>query len=102
MRRLILFSLALGLTMPTYASFETNKGVVALGNHASWTNASSVLQNTVTGTVSGPDGPLAGVTVSVVGSSVKASTDESGKFSISARSEEHTSELQSRENLVCR
>lgn len=84
MRRLILFSLALGLTMPTYASFETNKGVVALGNHASWTNASSVLQNTVTGTVSGPDGPLAGVTVSVVGSSVKASTDESGKFSISA------------------
>jgi len=70
--------------MPTYASFETNKGVVALGNHASWTNASSVLQNTVTGTVSGPDGPLAGVTVSVVGSSVKASTDESGKFSISA------------------
>ena len=84
MRRLILFSLALGLTMPTYASFEANKGVVALGNHASWTNASSVLQNTVTGTVSGPDGPLAGVTVSVVGSSVKASTDESGKFSISA------------------
>ncbi|WP_313367370.1 SusC/RagA family TonB-linked outer membrane protein [Sphingobacterium mizutaii] len=84
MRRLILFSLALGLTMPTYASFDTNKGVVALGNHASWTNASSVLQNTVTGTVSGPDGPLAGVTVSVVGSSVKASTDESGKFSISA------------------
>jgi len=70
--------------MPTYASFDTNKGVVALGNHASWTNASSVLQNTVTGTVSGPDGPLAGVTVSVVGSSVKASTDESGKFSISA------------------
>jgi len=70
--------------MPTYASFEANKGVVALGNHASWTNASSVLQNTVTGTVSGPDGPLAGVTVSVVGSSVKASTDESGKFSISA------------------
>ncbi|OYD41602.1 SusC/RagA family TonB-linked outer membrane protein [Sphingobacterium cellulitidis] len=84
MRRLLLFSLALGLTMPTYASFNANKGVVALGNHAGWTKATSVLQNTVSGTVSGPDGPLAGVTVSVVGSSVKTSTDESGKFSISA------------------
>ena len=84
MRRLLLFSLALGLTMPTYASFNANKGVVALGNHASWTKASSVLQNTVTGTVSGSDGPIAGATVNVVGTTVTTATDDSGKFSISA------------------
>ncbi|MGB7528577.1 SusC/RagA family TonB-linked outer membrane protein [Sphingobacterium cellulitidis] len=84
MRRLLLFSLALGLTMPTYASFNANKGVVALGNHAGWTKATSVLQNTVSGTVSGPDGPLAGVTVSVVGSSVTTVTDSKGKFTITA------------------
>ncbi len=84
MRRLLLFSLALGLTMPTYASFNANKGLVALGNHASWTKASSVLQNTVTGTVSGSDGPIAGATVNVVGTTVTTATDDSGKFSISA------------------
>jgi TonB-linked SusC/RagA family outer membrane protein len=70
--------------MPTYASFNANKGVVALGNHAGWTKASSVLQNTVTGTVSGPDGPIKGATVSVVGSSVTTVTDDNGKYTITA------------------
>src|SRR5690606_39679917 len=58
--------------------------------------------------------PLAGATVSIKGSEMRVSTDESGNFSINIptdeailvisflRSEEHTSELQSRENLVCR
>ncbi len=84
MRRLLLFSLALGLTMPTYAFFDANKGIVALGNHASWPNAALVLQNTITGTVSGPNGPIAGATVSVVGKSVTTVTDDNGKFTITA------------------
>ncbi|SEF52929.1 SusC/RagA family TonB-linked outer membrane protein [Sphingobacterium lactis] len=84
MRRLLLFSLALGLTMPTYASFSGSTGNSALGNYAGWTKASSVLQNTVTGTVSGPDGPIAGATVSVIGTSVKTATDDAGKFTINA------------------
>jgi len=84
MRRLLLFSLALGLTMPSYASFSEANGVKTLGNPASWTNASSVLQHTVTGTVSGPDGVVTGATVSVVGSTAKTSTDYNGRYTIDA------------------
>lgn len=43
-----------------------------------------VLQQTVTGTVNGPAGPLSGVTVSVVGTSNRTLTDDDGKFSIAA------------------
>ena len=41
-------------------------------------------QNTITGTVTGPSGPLPGITVKVVGSNATASTDENGKFQIAA------------------
>lgn len=44
----------------------------------------SVGKGTVKGTVTGPKGPLPGVTVAVVGANVSASTDESGKFQIAA------------------
>lgn len=42
------------------------------------------MQNTVTGTVSDNNGPLSGVTVSVVGGSVTTSTNDQGQFSITA------------------
>src|SRR5690606_34032111 len=79
-----LFSLALGLTMPSYAFFKTANGVDDLGNYANWTKASSVLQHTVSGTVSGPDGVISAATVSVVGTSVKTSSDNNGRYSIDA------------------
>ncbi|APU99238.1 hypothetical protein BV902_25360 [Sphingobacterium sp. B29] len=41
-------------------------------------------KTSVTGTVTGPKGPLPGVTVAVVGTNVSASTDEAGKFQIAA------------------
>lgn len=84
MRRLLLFSLALGLTMPSYASFAEASTASNLRKNASWTNASSVLQNTVQGTVSGADGPIAGATVTVIGTSTTTATDGNGKFTITA------------------
>ena len=41
-------------------------------------------QNIVTGTVTGPTGPLPGITVKVVGTELTSSTDENGKFQIAA------------------
>src|SRR5690606_39466923 len=83
-----------------------------------------ILQQTATGRVTDLQGnPLEGVSVKVKGSQLSTVTDAQGRFSlanvpqgatlevssigftsieIAARSEEHTSELQSRENLVCR
>ncbi len=46
--------------------------------------AGAAVQQTVTGTVTGPEGPLPGVSVSVVGGQAATSTDESGNFAISA------------------
>ena len=84
MRRLILFSLALGLSMPSFASFAEANGKESLGKTAGWTKATSVLQNTVTGTVNGPNGAVAGATVTVVGSNASTMTDSNGKFTINA------------------
>lgn len=42
------------------------------------------MQQTVRGTVTGPEGPLPGVSVVVVGAEAATSTDENGAFSISA------------------
>lgn len=44
----------------------------------------AAMQQTVRGTVTGPEGPLPGVSVTVVGSQAATSTDENGDFSISA------------------
>src|SRR5690606_41232682 len=49
--------------------------------------------------------PLRYATVSVIGQNLRIITRSDGAFTLDvsgARSEEHTSELQSRENLVCR
>src|SRR5690606_41191628 len=79
-------------------------------------------ETTITGTVYGETGtmPLPGVNITVEGKSIGTTSDFDGKYSINVtpsdvlvfsyigfkevkrRSEEHTSELQSRENLVCR
>jgi len=44
-------------------------------------------QNTVTGTINGPSGPMPGVTVTVVGQEQSASSNEQGQFQIAAQSE---------------
>lgn len=82
MRNTLLFSIALGLV----GSFEASAGkLVATGLTASTFKISSwKVQNSVEGTVSGPDGPLAGVTVSVIGSPGSVITDANGRFVIKA------------------
>ncbi|MEC3880057.1 SusC/RagA family TonB-linked outer membrane protein [Parapedobacter sp. 10938] len=68
MRKSILFSMMMVLSIPLW-SF----------------GVATAVQQTVRGTVTGADGgPLAGVSVSVVGSQVATSTDESGDYSIAA------------------
>src|SRR2546430_715168 len=46
--------------------------------------------------------PLASVRVTVVGTAVETVTEANGRYALDVRSEEHTSELQSQSNLVCR
>src|SRR2546426_8448501 len=46
--------------------------------------------------------PLVGARVTIVGTSLVASSRAEGRYQIANRSEEHTSELQSPCNLVCR
>src|SRR5699024_7057152 len=70
-------------------------------------NESSVIyalqQISIEGVVKDDQGiSLEGVSVSVKGRSASTSTDTDGSYSIDLRSEEHTSELQSRFDLVCR
>lgn len=84
MRRLLLFSLALGLVAPTHASPKMYEGAVVDESHKGWKTGFSALQQTVSGTVRGPEGPVSGATVSVVGSSRSTATDAEGRFSISA------------------
>ncbi|MEJ5053319.1 SusC/RagA family TonB-linked outer membrane protein [Sphingobacterium sp. MYb382] len=83
MRKSLLFSVALGLTVSTH-SFAG-----AMSNSSNLTAATSylfsrTLQSTVHGTVTGADGPLAGITVSVVGTSVSVMTDANGKYTLNA------------------
>src|SRR5690606_27372239 len=84
MRRLLLFSLALGLVAPTHASPKMYEGAVVDESHEGWKTGFSALQQTVSGTVRGPEGPVSGATVSVVGSSRSTATDAEGRFSILA------------------
>lgn len=82
MRNTLLFSIALGLVLTTEASAK----VVTRTNLSAATAYTSgrLVQNTVQGTVSDKDGPLAGVTVSVVGVPGAVTTDANGKFKITA------------------
>ncbi|WP_031301487.1 SusC/RagA family TonB-linked outer membrane protein [Sphingobacterium paucimobilis] len=84
MRNTLLFSLALGLAVTTVEA-KVSK-VANPSNLAAATAYSSdrLVQNTVTGTVSDANGPMPGVTVSVVGVPGSARTDADGKFKITA------------------
>lgn len=84
MRNALLFSLALGLTVATVEA-KVSK-VANPSNLAAATAYSSdrLVQNTVTGTVSDANGPMPGVSVSVVGMAGSTRTDADGKFKITA------------------
>ncbi len=83
MRNKLLFSLALGLVVTTEASVAK---VATYANLSAATAYSSgrLIQNTVEGTVSDKDGPIADVNISVVGGTAIAKTDANGKFRIAA------------------
>ncbi|WP_270088706.1 SusC/RagA family TonB-linked outer membrane protein [Sphingobacterium sp. SYP-B4668] len=83
MRKTILFSVALGLVLSTDVHADR---VANFSNLSAATGYFSerLVQNTVQGTVTGADGPLAGVTVTVVGSSTSAQTDANGHYRINA------------------
>lgn len=83
MRNKLLFSLALGLVVAS----ESSMAKVATSSNLSAATAylkGRLIQNTVEGTVSDKDGPMAGVSVSVVGSPGAVRTDGNGKFRITA------------------
>lgn len=84
MRNTLLFSLALGLVV-TSVEAKVSK-VSNSSNLAAATAYSSnrLVQNTVTGTVSDANGPMPGVSVSVVGVPGSTRTDADGKFKITA------------------
>ena len=83
MRNTLLFSLALGLTVTAEAS--SAKVATATNLHAATAYYNGrLLQNAVQGTVSDANGPIEGVTVSVVGVPGSAITDANGKFKINA------------------
>lgn len=89
MRKAILFSLAVGLYIPfsSYA-FDSYTGSVYPSRSSDRIVAEFMKNNTfqqsVHGIVKGPNGPLAGVSVTVVGASASTSTDVNGRFKISA------------------
>ncbi|MGH2624791.1 MAG: TonB-dependent receptor plug domain-containing protein, partial [Sphingobacterium sp.] len=56
-------------------------------NNTDTTGLAEVDQNAVTGTINGPSGPIAGVTVTVVGQEQSASSNDQGQFQIAAQSE---------------
>ena len=83
MRNTLLFSIALGVAVSANAS--TAKVANATNLHAATAYSNSrLVQNTVQGTVSDANGPIGGVTVSVVGVPGSTITDASGKFKINA------------------
>jgi len=81
MNNKLLFSLALGLVVSTKVTFAK---VATLSNLSAATAYSSarLIQSTVEGTVSDSNGPIAGVTVSIVGGSGTVITDAKGKYRI--------------------
>lgn len=87
MRKFILFSVAVGLSVPSKSFSNVSKeGVLNSPNVTQSLLASSkaVLQNAVQGVVTGPDGPMAEVSVVVVGGTASTKTDAQGRFKITA------------------
>ncbi|MDR2275299.1 MAG: TonB-dependent receptor [Sphingobacterium sp.] len=88
MRKAILFSLAAGLYMPSFSYAASLGKPVHLKEFADKvsveSNKGGAWQQSVQGTVVGPNGALSGVSVAVVGTNVSTSTDSNGYFRISA------------------
>ncbi|MGJ1268833.1 SusC/RagA family TonB-linked outer membrane protein [Sphingobacterium spiritivorum] len=86
MRKFLLFSVALGLSLPSPEAHAGNvKGNTLVREATSYMSSNLRMeQGTVQGTVSGPEGPLAGVTVSVVGTTTSTQTDAKGQFRLTA------------------
>jgi TonB-linked SusC/RagA family outer membrane protein len=83
MRRILLFSTALGIIMQAQGHSRSKSNLFT--PKPAWAHlVHETLQNTIQGTVSDSSGPLEGVTVTVVGSSVSTQTDTKGKFTITA------------------
>lgn len=82
MRNKLLFPLALGLFVTT----EAMSKVVTYTNLTAATSYSRerIVQNAVTGTVFDKNGPMAGVTVSILGVAGSVRTDQQGKYRIAA------------------
>ncbi len=83
MRRNLLFSIALGLVFAWPSCYVIAKPNPPESNSISFTEHKGI-QQTVQGTVSDANGPLSGVTVSVVGTNTVVATDADGRFSIQA------------------
>lgn len=83
MRKSLLFSVAAGLI--SYPDAHAS-GVSKITNLAATTSefSSRIFQNTVQGKVLGPSGPIAGATVTVVGTKNSTMTDLEGNFKIVA------------------
>src|SRR5690606_32074295 len=83
MRNNLLFSVAFGLAFAFPVHTSLGKSYL-LNLDATPLIMNEGVQNTVRGTVSDASGPLAGVTVSVVGGTAVVATDSNGRFSINA------------------
>lgn len=84
MRKSLLFSVALGLVVSTDAVAKTALFDIAHLDASPALLSDRNVQNAVKGKVTGAEGPIGGVTVTVVGSSISTSTDTEGNFSIQA------------------
>ena len=88
MRKLVLFSMMIALSIPLGAfssidkddMFDRSEGASAVRE----ATPRETVQQTVRGNVSSAEGPLQGVSVTVVGGSGATSTDNGGNFTISA------------------
>src|SRR5690606_41876554 len=84
MRKSLLFSVAFGLTTASFGSSAYGGGY-PIGEGKPPVSVSHInIQNAGTGRVTGAEGPLAGVTVAVVGATTPTSTEAEGGYSIQA------------------
>src|SRR5690606_19783136 len=84
MRKSLLFAVAFGLTTVSFGPL-TYGAVHDSGGEKPPVSVSDInIQNAVTGRGTGAEGPLAGVTVAVVGGTTSTSTDAEGHYTIEA------------------
>jgi hypothetical protein len=84
MRNNLLFSVAFGLVVALPLPSFAGPGHSPKSQPTPLIMRNDGVQNTIQGTVSDSNGPLAGVTVSVIGGNTVVATDSNGKFSINA------------------